>query len=135
MLDIQLLVFYKAPQKNPEEREQRQRVHGVAQHHREERTRSISCDKRKPPLPPPRSPFIRERKIKKKIRDDDIQGIIDSVIAAVSNASLNVDTDDDDNDEVVKEVCPDKYEVMKEKNARMDNMWENVINSSQIQKM
>ena len=105
-------------------------------HHQpiEQRTRSISCETRKPPLPPPRSPFIRERKIKKKIRDDDIQGIIDSVIAAVSNSSLNVHTDDDE-EEDVKQDCPDKYEVMKEKNARMDNMWENIINSSQLQKM
>ena len=106
-------------------------------HHTEERTRSVSCEKRKPPLPPPRSPFIRERKIKKKIRDDDIKGIIDSVIAAVSNSSLNVDDNDDNGyeDEDVKLDCPDKYEVMKEKNARMDNMWENIINSSQLQKM
>ena len=106
-------------------------------HHREERTLSVSCEKRKPPLPPPRSPFIRERKIKKKIRDDDIKGIIDSVIAAVSNSSLNVDDNDDngDEDEDVKQDCPDKYEVMKEKNARMDNMWENIINSSQLQKL
>ena len=107
-------------------------------HHREERTRSVSCEKRKPPLPPPRSPFIRERRIKKKIRDDDIQGIIDSVIAAVSNSSLNVyDTDDNDDncEEDEKQDCPDKYEVMKEKNARVDNMWENIINSSQLQKL
>ena len=103
-------------------------------HHIEERTRSVSCEKRKPPLPPPRSPFIRERKIKKKIRDDDIKGIIDSVIAAVSNSSLNYDEDEDE-DEDEKQDCLDKYEVMKEKNARMDNMWENIINSSQLQKM
>ena len=107
-------------------------------HHREERTLSVSCEKGKPPLPPPRSPFIRERRIKKKIRDDDIQGIIDSVIAAVSNSSLNVygTEDNDDNiEEDEKQDCPDKYEVMKEKNARMDNMWENIINSSQLQKL
>ena len=47
---------------------------------------------------------------------------------------MNYDEDEDE-DEDEKQDCLDKYEVMKEKNARMDNMWENIINSSQLQKM
>ena len=47
---------------------------------------------------------------------------------------MNFD-DDEDDDEDVKQESLDKYEVMKEKNARMDNMWDNIINSSQLQKI
>ena len=48
-------------------------------------------EKRKPPLAPPRSPFMKDRKMRRKMRDDDIKGILDSVIAAVSNSSMNID--------------------------------------------
>ena len=39
-------------------------------------------------MAPPRSPFIKERKIRKKLRDDDIKGILESVIARVSETDL-----------------------------------------------
>ena len=42
-------------------------------------------EKKKPPLAPPRSPFIKERKIRRQIRDDYIKGILESVIARVSD--------------------------------------------------
>ena len=117
-------------------------------------------EKRKPPLAPPRSPFLKERKIRRKIRDDDIKGILDSVIAAVSNSSLNIDdkrefleTDADclgeeDNQIITDENVSDpksceaernlirvkvsNHEAMKASNARMDNMWDNVLNSSSL---
>lgn len=45
--------------------------------------------KKKPPIAPPRSPFIKERKIRRKVRDDDIKGILESVIARVSETDLS----------------------------------------------
>ena len=63
-------------------------------------------EKKKPPLAPPRSPYIKERKIRKKVRDDDIKGILDSVIAIVSETDLDkincpdtLDTDEGEYDE------------------------------------
>ena len=118
---------------------------------------------------------MKERKIRKKIRDDDIKGILDSVIAAVSNSSLNIDEEerkefaeindtetdhlkeDDkrnefliakDYNENIPDYSPDcepvyaktdpnrekvsNHEAMKENNARMDNMWDNILNSSTL---
>ena len=46
-------------------------------------------EKKKPPIAPPRSPFIKERKIRRKVRDDDIKGILESVIAQVSETDLS----------------------------------------------
>ena len=48
----------------------------------------LNNDKRKPPLAPPRSPVVKEKKFRKKIRDDDIKGILESVIARVSETDL-----------------------------------------------
>ena len=123
------------------------------------------ADKRKPPLAPSRSPAIKERKIRKRIRDDDIRGILDSVIAAVSNSSLNIDEDDNlihdtnynetdnhkeedkqnefligrDFNENIPDYKPDRDRVtesnhaaMKENNARMDSLWDNVLHSSNL---
>ena len=55
-------------------------------------------DKRKPPLAPPRSPAVKEKKVRKKIRDDDIKGILESVIARVSETDLSRLCEDDNED-------------------------------------
>ena len=58
----------------------------------------LNNDKRKPPLAPPRSPVVKEKKVRKKIRDDDIKGILESVIARVSETDLSRLCEDDNED-------------------------------------
>ena len=62
------------------------------------RTDNIINEKRRPPLAPPRSPVVKEKKVRKKIRDDDIKGILESVIARVSETDLTRLCEDDNED-------------------------------------
>ena len=59
----------------------------------------LNTEKRRPPLAPPRSPVIKEKKVRKKIRDDDIKGILESVIARVSETDLTRLCEDDNRDD------------------------------------
>ena len=101
--------------------------------------------------------------MKRKIRDDDIKGILDSVIAAVSNSTMNIDDTrefleindaeakchgEEDNQITNDEKASDKksyeadkkfihvklsnHEAMKASNARIDNMWDSVLNASSL---
>ena len=58
----------------------------------------MNNDRRRPPLAPPRSPVVKEKKVRKKIRDDDIKGILESVIARVSETDLTRLCEDDKED-------------------------------------
>ena len=62
------------------------------------RTDNIINEKRRPPIAPPRSPVVKEKKVRKKIRDDDIKGILESVIARVSETDLTRLCEDDNDD-------------------------------------
>ena len=73
-------------------------------------------DKRKPPLAPPRSPFVKDRKIRKKIRDDDIKGILESVIAIVSETDLTEVLD-----ETEEELNEDDLNVKVDLNKNIPN--------------